>query len=294
MAEKIVTGILLCHVLLMAGVLLAGRRQGKKLGAGRLFFCLLLPIAGPVCGLEMVFFPDPDPGRLADLIHDPDGGRKSIISPAAEAAVTAPMEEAFLISTPKVRREMMMKLLHDDPAQNLELLMMARFNDDPETAHYATATLTEYQRHMEMSLQESQILLSKEPEDQEKRKDYIEKIRKYMESGLLEGHLLTRQRILMEKELSRLPEEDLDLSLGCLRARNLLDLQKAPEAIGVSRELIRRFPGAEEPWLMLMQIYVEIQDARGLKEIKRQLPEAGVLWSYHGHEKMEYILKGLE
>ena len=293
-AEIIVTGIVICHLLLMCVLLAVSRRRRKKMGTGRLAFCLLLPVFGPVCGLEMVLFPDPDPALLADLIHDPDAGRKSILSPEAEAKMTAPMEEAFLISTPQVRRKMMMKLLHDDPSENLEILMMARFNDDPETAHYATATLTEYQRKTELSLQESQIQLSKSPDDLEKRLEYIGKIRRYVESGLLEGHLLTRQRVLLEKELSLLPDEQLGLELGCLRVKNLLELQKAPEAISLANELIRRFPGAEEPWLSLMQVYVEIRDARALKEVGRRLEEADVLWSYQGREKMEYILKGSE
>ncbi len=278
--------------LLLVGFLWLMQKHSRKLSAGCFLFCLLLPIFGPCCGFEMVLMPEPDPDLLKDLIHDPNAGRKGFLSPEQEAAVTAPLEEAFLISTPQVRREMMMKLLHDDPSQNLELLMMARFNDDPETAHYATATLTEYQRKLELSLQESQSVLLKQPDNQEQRILVIQQIKGYIDSGLLEGHLLERYRLSLEKELSKLPEGMLDMKLGCLRAKNLLAIRKAPEAIALAKQLTDRYPGAEEPWLMLLEIYVDLQDAKGLLKTLDGIRVANVLWSYHGHEKIDYFLKG--
>lgn len=292
MASKIVTAVLLLHLVMTAAVYFLGKRRGKIPGPEELLFCLLIPIFGPICGLEMVNSAAPDPELLRDLIMDREKAHKSYIAPDAEAPTAAPMEEAFLISTPQVRRRMMMKLLHDEPEENMEILMMARFNDDPETAHYATATLTEYQRKMEMSLQQSQMLLAKQPEDQEIRLDYIRQMETYIDSGLLEGHLLRRQRELLERELEKLPEEQLDLEQGCLKTRNLLALQRPADAVMAARRLITRFPGAEDPWLAMMRIYIDTQDLHGLESLRHELETAGVQWSYKGREKMEYFLKG--
>lgn len=286
--------LLSLHGLLLCALLLIGRERTVRLSGGEVLFCALLPVFGPLCGFTLLLSPPPREGLLQDMIMREDPLRRSYTAPDPEAASTVPMEEAFLISEPQVRREMMMKLLHDDPDKNIELLMMARFNDDPETAHYATATLTEYQRRTEMALQQSQMRLAREPGDTDTRLDYIRQMEAYIESGLLEGHLLVRQRTLLEKELACLTPGQTDLTLGCLRARNLLALGRIGDAETQARELVLRFPRAEEPWLELMRIAVDSRNARELSTLQSQMEQAGILWSYHGREKMEYFLKGIQ
>ncbi len=286
--------LLALHGLLLCALVLIRQNQLMRLSGGELLFCALLPIFGPLCGFTLLLSPPPQEGLLQDMIMREEPLRRSYTAPDPEAASTVPMEEAFLISEPQVRREMMMKLLHSDPENNLRLLMMARFNDDPETAHYATATLTEYQRRTEMALQQSQMHLTREPGDTDARLDYIRQMEAYIESGLLEGHLLTRQRTLLEKELSRLTPEQTDLALGCLRARNLLALGKIREAEAEAVKLTRRFPRAEEPWLERMRIAVDSRNLQELRALRKHMEQAGVLWSYHGKEKMAYFFRGIE
>ena len=291
--HNVIMIVMAAHILLLALVIVLARRRRRILGTGGLIFCALVPVFGPVCGLEMALAETPDPALLKDMIASEERLRKSYITPGSEASTAVPMEEAFLISEPNVRRKMMMKLLNDDPASNMEILMMARFNDDPETAHYATATLTEFQRRTEMALQQSQALLSKNPENHKQRIDYIRQMADYIDSGLLEGHLLARQRTLLEREMSKLSGDDLDMELGVLRIRNLLELKRAPEAIDAARTLIDRFPGQEEPWIALMRVYVECRNAQGIEELRGEMEAAGVQWSYHGQEKMKYFLRGI-
>ncbi len=279
------------HLILAGSLLPAGLRHGRRLSPGELLFCFLLPVSGPLCGHLFLRAEDPDPLLLAEMMTRSEAVHRSYVAPVQEAKETAPMEETFLISTPRVRREMMMKLLNDDPGNNLELLMMARFNDDPETAHYATAALTEYQRRTELSLQQSQMLLSRQPDDFEERLRYIRRLESYIGSGLLEGHLLDRQRRLLEKELSSLPKDDADLELGCLRAANLLELRRTHDARQCAEDLALRFPGREEPWLMLLRVAVDSRDTAGLKALKERLAGASIQWSYAGREKIKYILE---
>ncbi len=286
--------LLAVHLILLMLALLVGKKRQRPLSLGEILFCAVIPIFGPICGLEVTGAEEPDPELLRDMIMNQDPIRKSYTAPDPEANATAPMEEAFLLSEPAVRREMMMKLLHGDPGENVELLLIARFNDDPETAHYATAALTEYQRQTEMSLQQSQALLAKQPDNTEARLAYIRQMETYIDSGLLEGHLLERQRAVLEQELAKIPEESTDIALGCLRSRNLLALGKAQEASAAARDMIRRFPGEEEPWLELMRVCVDSRDAKGLAALGEQLKTANVLWSYAGREKMNYFLEGIE
>ncbi len=292
MDKAIWIAILAGHFGVFAASRTLGRKRGKPLGGGSAF-CLLIPVFGPVCGLILALSGEADTGLLQDLIHSDRMLRRDYIAPEAEAPVAAPMEETFLIQTPQVRRNMMMRMLHSDPEENVRLLMMARFNDDPETAHYATASLTEYQRKLELDLQQSQMILAKDPENIDERRLYIRRIRTYLDSGLLEGHLLQRQRLLLEEELEKLPEAETDMELCALRVRNLLALGKAAGARETAERMISAYPAAEEPYLELMRVYVDTHDARGLRGLKERLEYARVLWSHRGREKMAYVLGGL-
>lgn len=286
--------LLLVHSALLFAAVLTGNRRNRSLSLGKFLFCAGIPIFGGICALELVNSSDPDPTLLQEMVMKHDSLRRYYAGPSQEAATAAPMEEAFLLNEPRIRREMMMKLLHDDPQKNLELLMIARFNDDPETAHYATATLTEYQRQTELALQQSQAILAKQPDNMEERLHYIRQMEDYIDSGLLEGHLLNRQKLLLEKEISLVPEDNIDLPLGCLKVKNLLSVSKAVEATEAAHMLIRKYPREEAPWLELMRVYVNTQNRNGLTDLKKQLEKANVMWTYNGREKAAYFMKGIE
>ena len=270
------------------------KKRGRDISKGEFIFCLMIPLFGAACALAMACSKDPDPKLLDDMIKKQDPIRKYYTAVSHEAASTAPMEEALLINDPPVRREMMMKLLRDDPGNNIELLMIARFNDDPETAHYATASLTEYQRRTEIALQQSQALLAKQPDNTEERLRYIKQLETYIDTGLLEGHLLRRQQLLMEKELEKIPEPDISLEIGCLKVKNLLAINKTTDALETAQLMIRKFPGEEAPWLELMRVMISSGDKKGLAELKKQIETAEIFWSFKGRETADYFLKGIQ
>ena len=54
-----------------------------------------------------------------------------------------PLEEALLINEPRVRRELIMDVLNDDPEEYMDLLKQARMNEDVEVVHYAITAMVE-------------------------------------------------------------------------------------------------------------------------------------------------------
>ena len=57
-----------------------------------------------------------------------------------ESGDIVPLEEAILINDVKVRRRFMLETLYTDPLKYLDVLNIAKYNDDVETSHYATTT----------------------------------------------------------------------------------------------------------------------------------------------------------
>ena len=64
-----------------------------------------------------------------------------------------PLEEALLINEPRVRRELIMDVLNDDPEEYMDLLKQARMNEDVEVVHYAITAMVELSKEYDFRLQ---------------------------------------------------------------------------------------------------------------------------------------------
>ena len=53
--------VLLLHLLLLLAAVLLGRKRKRPLSGGELLFCAVVPVFGPVCGLELIYAEEPDP-----------------------------------------------------------------------------------------------------------------------------------------------------------------------------------------------------------------------------------------
>ena len=79
--HNVIMIVMAAHILLLALVIVLARRRRRILGTGGLIFCALVPVFGPVCGLEMALAEPPDPALLKDMIASEERLRKSYITP---------------------------------------------------------------------------------------------------------------------------------------------------------------------------------------------------------------------
>ena len=287
MSDGWIVGILALHgILFLAGLLFAVRR-GQPLTAAQTWFSAIIPFFGAFVGLLYAFAREPSEEKRSHLLRAEK--QEAMVTPEMEAMKSVPLEEALLMNTPAVRRELMMNLLRSDPRKHLDLLVFARYNEDPETAHYATATLTEAQRQIQMEMQQMQAALANDPQDIETRVSYIQLMDAYARSGLLEGHLLDRQRIELKLNLETLPQDAISPDLASLKIRNLLALQQAAEARACAEKMLARWPQDERSWLELLRVYVETHDESGMRELKGLAEESTVDWTMSGLEQTQYF-----
>jgi hypothetical protein len=287
MSDGWVFGVLALHgILVLASLLLAARRR-QRLSASLICFSVIVPFFGAVIAFLYAVALEPSEEKREHLMRAEK--QEAIVTPALEAMKSVPLEEALLMNTPTVRRELMMNLLRSDPRKHLDLLVFARYNEDPETAHYATATLTEAQRQIELEMQQMQAALAGDPKDTETRISYIQLMDAYAVSGLLEGHLLDRQRLEMRLNLEALPLEAVTPELASLEIRNLLTLQQASQARAKAEEMLARWPLDEHSWLEMLRVYVETHDEKGMHELKGLAEKSGVDWSGSGLERAQYF-----
>lgn len=286
---EMVAALALAHLAACLAALGYGWIRKRRPGWVLALWMCLIPLFGPLAGLLIMRAGNRVPPQ-AEWMKRNEEKHMSLIAARGEADKTVPLEEALLINDPRQRRTLMMNMLRSDPRKYLDLLLVARFNEDPETAHYATATLMELQRQMQLDIQASQTRLSQAPEDMDARFLYVRQLQEYCDSGLLEGQLLRRQRLLLGEALEGFLSLRWDKELMGMAVRNHLALGEADEARVQAESMIDRWPQAEEGWLERLRVCVECGDQQGLNKLRQRIKEAGVDWSQGGRERANYWL----
>lgn len=201
---------------------------------------------------------------------------------------TVPLEEALLINDPSKRRTLMLSVLQEDSTRYLDLLMVARLNEDGETAHYAAATIMQIQRDLQLSLQRYEVQAQEQNQSIEQQLAYIELLSKYIDSGLLEGQLLVRKRMALNDALNKALQQTEDAELLTKLVRNYLALDLMQNARECSERLLVNYPSDERAWLEALRVCAQTHDPQRLQRILKQMEGASIAWTTEGRETLKF------
>jgi hypothetical protein len=257
----------------------------------------LIPIAGILAALLVDYLnvrgkQGEEEIDLPSTILDDDILWKSLKRVDEEGNII-PLEEALLINDNKTRREMILKTLYDDPKKYLDVLMIARHNEDVETSHYATTVISNAQREFQIEVQQLSSKLSTQPDDIKTIDRYIDTVEIYINSGLLEEILLRNQRITYGQVLDqKLALRTMDKQTVIKKIRNHLELNESFEAYEAWENLKNKFPEDEETWIEALRICIETHDDNRLRETLTEINSRPIYWTTNGKNKVEYWLEG--
>lgn len=142
-----------------------------------------------------------------------------------------PLEDAMSMDDAKLRRSLILDILHKNPEEYLSTLERAKASDDVEVTHYATTTLLEIQSEFEQKLQDYQKKYLKGKWDRFFLESYVDCLKRYTESGLIDGSVLFMQQEKMMEILTvvlRMPGANREDSF--LYIETALNLKKYNEA----------------------------------------------------------------
>lgn len=287
MPDRLVAPLISAHVLLVALCVAVTLLKKRNMPMSRIVWMLMLPVFGPICVMML---------SRADGRAAPDGEwfkqnqqrHQQLINPQKEAVNLVPLEEALLMNDVGQRRALMMNMLRSDPRKYLDVLLIARFNDDPETAHYATATLLELQHRMELEMQHQKAILKANPENDEIRNQYIVELNDYCQSGLLEGQLIKRQRMHLATALEEAMTRFQSPELFAIAIGNHLALSDASAARSEAQKMRRLWPQDERSWIESMRVYAQTRDQNGMRDLLQMMEQAEIDWSSHGKERLQF------
>ena len=176
-----------------------------------------------------------------------------------------PLEEALLINEPRVRRELIMDVLNDDPEEYMDLLKQARMNEDVEVVHYAITGMVE---------------LSKEY-------DFMEE---YLNQGILEAQMEREQRERYIRLLRQKLKVKTTLSTCVRLFQNLMktgDYVQAEEILGLMDQKWHR---KEEFWILKIRYLAERKKGAELQQCLRQMKEEQIYLSSKSKEELAFWL----
>lgn len=264
----------------------------SKLGTENIFPILFIPIFGVISALWIELLikskkhGDKEIETLPLVLEDDI--LWSTVRSSYESNDLIPLEEALMINDHHTRRGMMLNALYDDPEKYLDILMIARHNEDVETAHYATTTISHLQRNYQLQLQKASVAFEEDPTNLENLDHYLDLNEKYIRSGLLEEYLLFNQRITFSKALDRkLSLVGNDKETLIKQLRNKIDMNDYVAAYEISERLIILWPHDEEVWIEAIRLSVMGKDRNKMRELLAEMREERINWTKMGREKIE-------
>jgi len=248
------------------------------------FFGFLSALTADMVTLSNKYKEDPDPNETLSLSEDIYW--KSI-KQREEAQNIVPLEEALIINDRQTRKKLILEMLLDDPMKNIDILLLARENNDVDTAHYANTTIAKIQRDFQLQVQQLAVEHEADPDNLGLLDRYIETLGNFIESGLSEAFLLKRQRVafadLLDKKISL---DGWDKETLLKKIHNCLALKDINMAVEANEILKKNFPDDEQSWISALQISVAGHDAMRLEETINEINRRNINWSLSGKEQI--------
>ena len=226
--------------------------------------------------------------RVNDAVY-----KSIVVEPAAQASEAVPLREALLVNDPATRRRLIMDVLYDDASAQPHALRAARSNDDAEVVHYATTALVELQKTYDDRMQRARAACQADPHDVETARNLASVLGAYIESGLLEGMMLTSTRAEYARALDALlalvvcdGEEALDV---CWQA--FLNAQARGEVGDMERtaeHAVAVWPQREDGYLMRLHTAVAREDRAGIDRALEKLQRGDVRVTARGRRDISY------
>ncbi|MCL2318879.1 MAG: hypothetical protein FWC45_02250 [Treponema sp.] len=254
-----------------------------------LLFCL--PVVGLLCVLisnrtirETMETP------VSALYRQSEKEALAVSTGRPELETVVPFDEVLLLSNDHARREVMMHILRRDPFQYLEMLKTARESSDVEITHYATATIMEIQRDLDIAMQNTEADWHANPDDLDTVNRFISALVSYIGTGLL----LENRMIQLRQQLCEILEHKLTIfpnsrSAHLLLVENEISLGNYTRAAEVAAMMREKWPNDETSWLKSLFVCMAAGDAAGKAAIARQMTAVPINWSRSGREEVDFL-----
>lgn len=172
---------LICCILVYIGI----RSHLLKIKVHMMPFVIFVPVSGVLCCLFLHFqlFTRQSGKRMSGIekMKLQEEIYQGIFAESGQSDLgVVSMEEALLINDAGTRRNLMMDVLYDHPEEYVDVLLLARMNEDVEVVHYATTALAELSKRYDAQLLRLDSEWRKYPDDRRLLCEYCDVLQRYL------------------------------------------------------------------------------------------------------------------
>jgi len=199
-----------------------------------------------------------------------------------------PLEEAILLNDRQTRRKAVLSTFRDEAFRYLDVLMLARNDEDADTTHYATIQITKIQREFQLKLQKFAVEHEKDPQNLALLDEYIALLETYLQSRLPEKSILRHQQEvfdrLLDERLALVPDDKMTL---IRKLRNWTDIRENyPAVLQLIERLKKTWPDDELVWIESLRAFVEWKDSARIQQITNEMKSRKVQWTKWGRQQI--------
>ena len=207
-----------------------------------------------------------------------------------ELDAVVPFDEVLLLSNDKTRREVMMHILRHDPFAYLEMLKTAKVSTDVEITHYATTTIMEIQRDLDISMQKAEKEFNENIDNLDAVNRFINVLSAYINTGLL----LENRMLQLRRQLSQILEHKISIfpnsrSAHLLLIENEINLGNYGRAAEVAAMMREKWPTNESSWLTSLHVCMAAGDSAEKENITKKMADVEIIWSKAGRNESEFL-----
>ncbi len=250
----------------------------------------------PVCGLCLLIVDERQMRRSDRSLKDvedygevlgDDVWQREVMTQDDDEFVV-PLEEAMTINSPALSRKLMMKLLHTNPEQYVELLKKVTLSDDVELTHYATTSMMEIQSRYEAKIGELLEDIKENPDDTEAFVRCRNQLRAYIDSGLISDTVLMQYRMRLDEVLKKLCSMQPDAVRYELEyIENSILIGKTDDIEKRLEKLEKKYPDDARVYRLFVQYYYFTKNGDGISDVIRKIEERGIYLDNAGKQWLE-------
>lgn len=285
--------LLVLHFICCIVVYIGIRSHILKIKVHMMPFVIFVPVTGLLCCLFLHFqlFLKQDARRIngVEKLKVQEEIYQGIFAENTSSyGKVVSVEEALLINDSGTRRNLMMDVLNDHPEEYIDVLMLARMNEDVEVVHYATTALAELSKRYDAQLLQLEAAWKEHPGDGRLLDEYTDFLQRYLKQGIAEGQHERDQRrkyaALLQKQMDMSPSPKLYHAL----AENALALEEYSFAESMIGEMEERWPYLAECRMMKIELYARSGQGEALQRELQNFESENIYISHEDRKKLEF------
>ncbi len=220
-----------------------------------------------------------------------EGEEEYVMHPKVEEELNiVPFQEALAVSAVDEKRALLLGMLKKDISKHSKVAQSALDDDDSETSHYAAAATMEIYRKMRLKIQEFEVKFMENGDDFENRRNLIDAIYEYIDSGVLSE----RDRLININKYVQIMSDTLENYKDQLICEDymhqigfLMELKRPHEAEQLAKDSKERFFN-EASFMKLLEIYFDVKNKIEFDRTLEELRKADIVLSSRGLETMRF------